>query len=77
MTKDDFEEVIQDKPTSWGDILRMLNTRVQYFSAIKKRVGEKAKIMFDKGRDDFYIDLEREPEAQDEEVLEKLLDLIK
>ena len=67
---------ILGKPTDWGEIIIALNTKVQYFSAIKKRVGEKAKIMFDSGRDDFHIDLEKGPEEQEPEVLEKLVELL-
>ena len=65
-------EKILGKPTSWGDVLRMIASNPVYISL---RYGT---LVINENTDiEIIIDLTLPPEEQDEEVLDKLISLIK
>ena len=70
------EYEILGKPTSWGDVLRMLNKNKDFIAVFTMRNGDS--LFLNENQDDeIELDLTKDPEEQDEEVLEKLIELIK
>ena len=59
------------KPTSWGDILRMLADK-----PINISLRYKTLVINENTKDEIITDLTKSPEEQDDEVLEKLINLI-